>query len=157
MWQLAVQGKAQGIWFFASLYTVVLCVYSIIFQVKTRFWPFVEGVLIEIGVDKFGKTEWVKSNQDYVSNALYKYNVSGVNYEGTRVSPWVVVVNHNAKFVLKKQMSSVQQLPDGKIKVFFNPKKPRKSFLIIAGKVGICITALISILPLVLFYFKYYI
>ena len=157
MWQLAIQGQTQGIWFWAALYTFVVCVFSLIFQIRTRYWPSTQGELAEFGVEKFGATDWVKSNQDYVSKALYKYNVSGVAYDGTRISPWIFVVSHNARFVLERQMSSIQRFPDGKVKVFYNPNNPKKSFLIIAGKIGICITLLISVLPLISFYCKYYV
>lgn len=155
MWQLALDGQAQGIWFWAALYAFVVCVYSLIFQIRTRYWPFTPGELADFGVEKFGETDWVKSNQDYASSALYKYNVSSVAYEGTRISPWVVVVSHNARFVLEKQMSSIQRLPDEKVKVFYNPHNPKKSYLVIAGKGGIFMTLLICALPLISFYFKY--
>ena len=157
MWQLAIQGQTQGIWFWAALYAFIICVYSLIFQSRTRYWPFAQGELAEFGVEKFGATDWVKSNQDYVSKALYKYNVSGVAYDGTRISPWIFVVSHNARIVLEKQMSSIQRFPDGKVKVFYNPNNPKKSFLIIAGKMGIFITLLISVVPLISFYFKFYV
>jgi len=156
MWQLANQGHTQGIWFGAALYGFIVCGYSLIFQIRTRYWPFTSGELAEIGVEKFGATDRIKSNQDYISKALYKYDVSGVVYDGTRISPWIFVVSHNARFVLEKQMSSIQRFPDGKIKIFYNPNNPKKSYLIIAGKLGICITLLISVLPLISYYFKYH-
>lgn len=157
MWQLVIQGQTQGIWFWAALYTFFICIYSLIFQIRTRYWPFARGELAKFGVEKFGATERVKSNQDYVSKALYKYNVSGVAYDGKRISPWIFVVSHNARFVLEKQMSSIQRFPDGKVKVFYNPNNPKKSFLIIAGKMGICTTLSICVLPLISFYFKYHV
>ena len=156
MWQLALQGEVQGIWFWAALYAFTLCSYSLIFQLRTRTWPSTQGELIETGVEKFGATDIVRSDQDYVSGALYNYSVSGTAYEGTRISPWVIVASHNAKFILEKQISSIQKFPDGKVKVFYNPKKPKKSFLIIASKVGIFITFLMSTLPMVLYFFKFY-
>lgn len=156
MWQLAIQGEAQAIWFWAALYTFILCSYSLIFQCRTRKWHVIQGELIEAGVEKFGATEWATSNQEYVSDALYHYNVSDIAYEGTRISPWVFVASHNARFVLEKQMSSIQRYPNGKVKVFYNPKTPKKSFLIIAGKVGIFITFLISVLPIMLYFLKYH-
>ena len=156
MWQLAIDGQTQGVWFWASVYVFIVCGYSLIFQIRTRYWPFTSGELAEMRVSKFGATDWVKSDQDYTVKALYKYNVSGVTYNGKRLSPWVIVASTNARLVLEKQMSSIQQLPGGKVKVFYNPNNPKKSYLIIAGKVGICITLFISVLPLISFYFKYY-
>ncbi len=156
MWQLAIQGQAQGIWFWASTYLVIVCIYSLIFQIRTRFWPFVQGEIVKVEVDKFGGTDLVKSNQEYVSKALYTYNVSGVDYEGTRISPWVFVASHNARFVLEKQMSYIQVLPGGKVKVYYNPQNPKKSYLIVAGKAGICVTISLCVFPLVAFYLKYH-
>ena len=155
MWQLAIQGHKQGIWFWAALYTFIICTYSLVLQVRTRYWPVAQGELAKSRVEKFGATDLVKSDQNYVSKALYKFNVSGVTYEGTRISPWIFVASHNAMFVLEKPMSSIERLPDGRVKVFYNPNNSNKSFLIIAGKTGICITLLISVLPLISFYIKY--
>lgn len=157
MSQLAIQGQIQGIWFWVAVYTFILCVYSLIFQIQTRYWPFTQGDLVEYRVKKLGAKSWTIVNQDYVSNALYNYNVSGVTHEGTRISPWIFVASHNAKFVLEKQMSALQRHPNGKVKVFYNPKNPKKSFLIVAGKTGVCITLLISVLPLISYYFQYYV
>lgn len=157
MWRLALQGQTQGIWFCAALYAFAVCVYSLIFQIRTRYWPSVPGELSALEVKKFGATDGGKSNQDYVSTALYKYRVSGTEYEGKRISPWIFVASHNARFVLEKQMSSLQRLPDGKVNVFYNPRNPRKSFLIISGKTGICITLSAGVLPLISFYCKYYV
>ncbi len=156
MWQLAFDGVAQGIWFWASLYTFFLCAYSLVFQIRTRFWPSTYGVLSGFEIRKFGgMTDRVKSEQEYVSEALYKYNVAGVDYSGTRISPWVFVVSHNARFVLQKQQASIQFHPDGRLKVFYNPNNPKKSYLIVAGKTGIYFTAALSVIPLLLFLFKY--
>jgi len=156
MWQLAINAEVQGIWFWAALYTFIVCVYSLIFQIRTRYWPFTPGKLSEFRVEKFGPTDLVKSDQDYKSKALYKYKVSDVVYEGTRVSPWVFVVSHNARIILEKQKSYIQCLPNDNVKVFYNPDNPQKSYLIIAGKASIYITLLISFLPLISYYFKYY-
>lgn len=157
MWQLAIQEETQGVWFWAALYTLIVCAYSLTLQIRTRYWPFTPGQLVESGVEKFGPTARLKSDQDYNSKALYRYKVSGATYEGTRISPWIFVASHNARIVLEKQLSSIQRLPDGKVKVFYNPNKPKKSFLIIAGKMGIFITLSIAILPLISFYLKYHV
>lgn len=156
MWQLAVKGQGQGVFFWFSLYMLIVCIYSVIFQLRTRCWPFVSGELVEFGLDKFGAS-MVKSDQNYSASALYNYSVSGVTYSGTRVSPWLMLVSYNLRFIIEKQMSYVQRSSDGKVKVFYDPTNPKKSFLIVAGKVGIGITQLISILPIILFYYKYYV
>tara|TARA_R110002167_G_scaffold30424_7_gene100618 strand:- start:12993 stop:13484 length:492 start_codon:yes stop_codon:yes gene_type:complete len=157
MWQLAIQGETQGVWFWAAIYTLIVCTYSLVFQIRTRYWPPTLGELNDIRVKRFGPKVLITYQQDYTSKAFYQYEVSGVTYEGTRISPWVFVASHNARFVLEKQMASVQRTTDGKVKVFYNPNNPQKSYLIIAGRIGIAITLLISALPLISFYFKYYV
>ena len=149
MWTLALDGELRGIWFWAAVYTMVVCLYSLIFQVRTRTWPSTEGELSSLSVKKFGATDPILSDQDYKSTALYQYEVDGVSLEGTKVSPWVFVTSHNARVILEKQMKSIQHLPDGKVKVFYNPRKPKKSFLIVAGRVGIAVTIAIAVLPLI--------
>lgn len=155
MWQLAIEGQLQGIWFYGALYIFLVCQYSLIFQIRTRSWPYVYGKLAGLSVKKFGPTDPVLSEQEYTSKALYRYKVSGAEYEGTRVSPWVFITSHNIRFILEKQMSSVQKLPDGRVKVFYNPNKPSKSYLIVSGRLGITITLLISFIPFVLFFWRY--
>ncbi len=149
-------GQAQGIWFWTSIYTFILCVYSAVLQVRTRYWPYTEGRLVEFNVEEFGASIH-KTDQNYTANVLYNYIVSGVKYEGYRISPWLIVASHNVKFILRKQMSSIQKSSDGKIKVFYEPSNPKKSFLIVASWLGIFITVVISVLPLLLFYFRYHI
>ena len=156
MLELALNGEIQGVWFWAAVYTFAVCGYSLIFQLRTRSWPFTTGELVEAEVEKFGATDPVKSNQEYVSKALYRFTVSGVDYEGTRISPWVFVASHNARAILKKQMSAIYHYPDGKVKVFYNPGNPQKSFLIVAGRVGIFITLVIAVLPFVSYFIRYH-
>ncbi len=156
MWQLAIAGEPQGIFFLAAMYTFVVCLYSTIFQCLTRRWPSTQGQLMESGVNTFGGGNVYKAETEYISKALYRYTVAGEDYEGKRVSPWVIVTNHNARGILKKQMLGVQRLPNGKVRVFYKPSNPKKSFLILPSKIGIGITFGISVLPLILFYVKYY-
>lgn len=155
MWQLAIQGETQGVWFWAALYIFILCFYSTVIQIRTRYWPSTVGTIMESNIEEFGSAS-VKIDQNYTANTLYKYNVAGSEYNGARISPWIFVTSHNARFILLKQMSSIQRFSDGTVKVFYNPNKPKKSFLIIAGGIGICITLAIAVLPLCLFYFRYY-
>ena len=54
------------------------------------------------------------------------------------------------------QQSKIQALPEGGVKVFYNPRNPKKSYLIVAGKVGILATLVIATLPMLLYYVKFY-
>ncbi len=156
MFWLAAEGHTQGIWFWASVYAFVVCSCSARFQIRTRNWPSTKGKLAHLGIKKFGATEGATSNPEYFGKALYTYLVSGIQYEGSRLSPWIFVVSYNARFVLEKQRAGIQTYPDGGVKVYYNPGNPNKSYLIVAGKTGIVVTVLLSTLPFVCYWIKYY-
>lgn len=156
MWQLATEGSAQGIWFWGAIYAFALAGYSLLYQLRTRAWPWVEGELLTVEVEKFGQPDTVLSEQDFQSRALYRYEVSGQRYAGSRVSPWVVLASRNARVVLEKQLAGIQRTGEGRARVFYNPAKPGKSFLIVAGPAGLLVTACIATLPGVLFYLEFH-
>ncbi len=156
MWQLASDGDIQGVWFWGALYTLLVCSYSLYFQIRTRYWPSVSGQLNSLEIEKFGTNEKLLYEQDYQSMALYTYHVNGVEYTGKRVSPWVIVASHNARFILAKQHAAIHHLPNANIKVFYNPNNPKKSFLVIASRTGIAITLAVAVLPLITFYWRFY-
>jgi hypothetical protein len=120
-----------------------------------RTWPSVKGQLKHIGLDKFGSAMML-SDQDYISGALYCYQIEGKTYQGKRISPWVIVASHNAQFILKKQLSKVETFPNGKVKIFYKPSNPAKSWLILPSKFGIVMTALISVLPAMSYWLEFY-
>lgn len=155
MWRLALEGKLQGVWFWGGIYALVLCLYSFVFQARTRSWPWVAGELLKAEVEEFGGRDLVVSEQDYTSEALYRYRVDDQELEGSRISPWVFVASHNARAVLKKQLESIQHLPEGGVKVFYNPRKPQKSYLIVAGRLGLLVTLLAGSIPLASFFLKF--
>ena len=124
MWLLATEGDKQGVLYFVVIYALVVCLYSLIRQILIRRWPLTTGVLQSADVEKWGSPELVVSKQDYTANALYGYQVAGKNYQGTRVSPWIIVASHNAKLILKKQLDGIEKNNDGSINVLYNPNKP---------------------------------
>ena len=156
MWNLAAQAEPQGIWFWAAAYAAVICAYSLVYQLRIRSWPSTEGELVQAGAQKFGATDLIKSDQDYVSTALYRFRVSGQQFTGRRVSPWIIIASHNARFVLNRQMSSIEFLSGDKVRVYHHPRKPHKSFLIKPGAVGLFITALAGALPMILYLYEYH-
>jgi hypothetical protein len=155
MWDLALLGDSQGIWFWAAVYTFLICGYSSVFQMLIRTWPSVKGQLKHIGLDKFGSA-MILSDQDYISGALYSYQIDGKTYQGKRISPWVIVASHNAQFVLKKQLSKVETFSDGKVRIFYKPSNPAKSWLILPSKLGVFMTFLISLLPPFSYWLEFY-
>ncbi len=156
MLHLAAEGHTQGVWYWAALYAFVVCSYSLWFQIRTRGWPSAEGRLEHLGIKKFGVGERSASNQDYIGKALYTYTVAGRQYEGSRISPWIIIVSHNSRFLLAQQQGGINVDPDGGVRVYYNPRNPRKSYLKIAGKPGIAVTILFAVAPLVSYWLEYH-
>jgi hypothetical protein len=154
MWMLALQGGAQGVWFWVAIYTFVVCTYSVVFQIRTRSWPATRGQLINADAELFGGFGEASTSKEYAARALYRYDLAGINYEGKRVSPWIILTS--AKAILRKQLSAIQHHPNEMVTVFYNPRKPKKSFLILPGKKGLLITSLIAVLPTILYVSEYH-
>ncbi|MEP1445910.1 MAG: hypothetical protein ABJK37_07355 [Paraglaciecola sp.] len=155
LWDLALQGDRQGIWFWASVYTFLVCGYSALFQSLIRTWPSTIGHLINLGVDRFGSDISV-SEQDYKAYALYSYQIAGKTFQGKRISPWIIVASHNAQFLLRKQLSKVETFADNGVRVFYKPSNPAKSWLILPSKFGITMTIVISMLPALSYWLEFY-
>jgi len=156
MWRLALAGKARGIFFYASLYALLLPGLSFIYQWRVAAWPATPGQLLHGEVRKVGGTEWAPANQDYALDALYTYSVDGRQYQGRRISPWVMVASHNARFILQKQLRQISHDSQGRVQVFFNPRNPAKSFLLKPGWFGRGVTLLLAVCPALLYWRSYH-
>jgi hypothetical protein len=156
MWSLATQGELQGIWFWAALYTFLVCGYSTAYQLRILTWPRTIGSLHNVAISKFGYPRQAKAEQDYHAKARYSYSVSNHHYEGHRISPWVIVTNHNLRGLLKKQLSAIRSNDTGMVDVFYNPNRPGKSFLVLPSKLGVWITFMLGVVPSVAYFHNYY-
>ena len=155
MWDLALQGNRQGVWFWVAVYAFLICGYSVLFQMLIRRWPSVKGQLKHLGLDKFGAAI-ILSDRDFRVDALYSYQVDGKTYQGKRISPWIIVASHNVQFVLKHQLAKVETFAGNKVKIFYKPSNPAKSWLILPSKLGVFITFLISLLPAFSYWLAFY-
>jgi len=156
MTALAAEGNPRGVFFWIAVYFSLMSLYSIIFQVRTRRWPSAKGILLKKEVAEFGVKERMKSEQDYKVSALYKYSVNDVEYIGSKVSTWSVIASHNARFILNSQLKAIERDNDGYIRVYYNPKKPNKCLLIKPSILGLVITLIFALLPMILYIFKYH-
>ncbi|MCP9291967.1 DUF3592 domain-containing protein [Gracilimonas sediminicola] len=156
MWSLLLAGSTQGVFFWAAVYTCVVLLISVVYQIRTSLWPGVAGTLIKNDLQRFGAAEWDKSEDDYITETAYSYQVNGKEYKGHRLTAWTVVASHNFRFILKKQLSRIKKNQEGGVIVFYNPKKPEKSYLIKPEIAGIITTALLAVLPFLLYWIKYY-
>lgn len=156
MWALAADGERQGVFFFIAMYTFAVGGYSSVRQWMARRWPCVQGDLIDAGVKAVGGPARWRSDQDYRLGSTYRYVVDGQTYEGKRVSPWVVVASHNARFLLRRQIEQIRCDAEGRVTVFYDPGRPEKSFLMRPGLVGLAVTLMIALVPLALFIRAYH-
>lgn len=112
-----------AIWGFA-VYLVLALSYSFIHSWRINAWPHVTGKLLNADVeymnivDRGSAWECVK----------YEYEVDGKQYVGNRLSPLVVRGQVGPR--IKKQLAKIQYVSDDHVKVFYNEKKPGKSYLV---------------------------
>ena len=151
----AANGDEQSIVLLGAIYVLLVCIYSVVWQIRMNSWPNVSGRLEKLGLRKIGATKWAITDQEYVSDALYTYRVGGKEYKGKRVSPWVMVASHNLRSLLRLQQNIVEVRHGNEVTVYYNPGKPGKSFLVRTGPVGQIFTALIGIGPLLFYLVKY--
>jgi hypothetical protein len=122
---------------------VISTIYSLWYQYRVKNWPYVWGELEGAGLEKFGH-ENVKSDQEYRNKVSYHYEVKGKKYKGDRLSAMIVIASHNAKGVLEVQLRGIERRAD-KVKVYYNPAKPRKSYLINGSKGQVIFTVLMGV------------
>ncbi len=151
----ALDGDRQSMLLIAAVYMLLVCGYSVLYQVRMSRWPGVSGKLRHLEVELFGARERALPNRQYYSDALYEYSVGGSSYENSKISPWVMVASHNARFLLHRQLRKVAAGPEGEVTVYYNPQRPHKSILIKPGPVGQLVTAALGIAPLVLYVSRY--
>lgn len=156
MVSLALAGELQGIWFWAAVYSLLLCGFSLRYQLRVRSWSSTRGRLLSAATETFGATAPLRAEQDYVLKARYQYEVDGEAYEGKRVSAWQVVASHNAKAILEQQLKGVTTYPPDGVRVFYNPKRPAKSFLVLPGYGGLAATLLFALAPLATYVLRFH-
>lgn len=157
MWQRLWQGDVQAVVFWAAVYCFLVGFFTLVHQLRIRRWPAAAGVLATAGVQRWGGPEWVKSDQQYSLKAAYGYQVEGRFYEGHRVSPWVMVASHNARFLLESQLKGVQRHADGTVSVFYNPRRPHKSYLIRPGWPGMLVTWALILGPALYYWQRFHV
>lgn len=139
----AQAGRFEG--FFALLFFGLgfACLYSIVYQLRIRSWPSTTGQLLKANTEKFGPTDFVLAETDYINAVAYEYTVRGETHIGKRFSAWLLVASHNLKFLLEKQLEGFEA--GQAVPVYYNPRKPAKSFLRRPGIPGLVVTALFAL------------
>jgi len=137
MFDLALRKELQGIHFWATLYVFVVLASSLWHAFRVRAWPHVNGELLRLGIRPLGSPDASTTNQDYVPSALYRYQVNGQWYRGQEISMWKMSASgvlKNAATILPKQVRTDES---GKVVVYYNPRRPKKSLLLRPGWVSI--------------------
>lgn len=112
-----------AIWGF-GIYAVLALGYSSYISRKIDAWPYVIGKLLHADVYYLNVGERGSASP----NVKYEYEVEGMQYVGTRLSPLVVRGQVGPK--IKKQLAKIQYVSEGQVKVFYNKKTPSKSYLV---------------------------
>ncbi len=154
MWQLLQDKDPQGFLFFGALYAFLMCSYSLIYQIRLNKWPGVECEITEQGLSRSGAAQ-IPAEQNFVLKTLYSYTVDNITYKGHRISPWYMVASYNARRLLLQQKKYFTYSTSGKLIAFYNPKNPKKSFLIKTGVKSQFITFLIGIALPAVYIFRY--
>jgi len=125
-------GESQAIVTLVAIYFVLAGSYGLAYCIWIRSWPATEGKLTTAGLERWGPSMRAHE-QDYIAHIQYMYSVGGVAFEGSRLSPTFVMVSANSRFVLNWQMKGIKKLGVDQVEVIYNPRNPRKSFLIKPG------------------------
>ena len=141
-------GDAES-WLLAfAVYALVVGAYSLYRYVRIGSWPSVVGRLNCATVG--GQTaSIVPSDRTYAAEVSYRYTIDGKTYEGTRLSPFLVMATYNLRSLLRHQLKGIQTTENGGVRVFYNPQQPENSYLISTNSVGYAAIAGATVLPLV--------
>lgn len=147
----AIHGDAKSILLLFAIYFLVVCAFSLRHQLRMRAWPETRGKLLYSRMEHVAGFEWDPSDKSYAADALYEYQVDGKTYQGKKISPWVMVASHNARFVLQKQLRRIEAGPANEVCVYYNPRKPSQAVLIKPGNAGIAVTVIVALFPFSLY------
>ena len=125
-------GDQQAIVLLTSIYFASAGVYWFVYCFRIKSWPATRGTLLNFDLENMGPA-MRSDEQNYEASVKYTYNVAGKDYEGSRLSPTLIFVSSNLRFILNWQMRKINKLGAEQVAVLYNPSKPEKSFLIRPG------------------------
>lgn len=135
-----------------AMYCLVTGCYALFYCLRISRWPSVIGELTRKEIAVWSSNA-VVSEQDYFVQLSYLFNVDGEEYRGHRLSPFIIIASHNLRFLLRLQMKHVEISDGGKVRVFYNPSRPEKSYLIPPRATGYILIISIMFLPLIAYLF----
>ncbi len=138
--------------FIFAIYCLVLGSYALFYCLRIRRWPSVFGGLKQSNFE-FLSTSTSTRDQNYFAQVSYTYIVDGKEYQGRRLSPFIMIASHNLRFLLRLQMKHVETRDDGRVRIFYNPRRPEKSYLIPPRTTGLVAVISVMFLPLIMCFF----
>lgn len=117
----------------SSAYFALMGMISLIHMFRLSRWPSVIGELHEEGVNRSGIGAMSPDERENRAMVRYTYSVDGVTYESDRLNAWYVTVTHNLRALLKYQLREIERHEGASVTVFYNPRKPQKSYLDVPG------------------------
>lgn len=135
-----------------AMYCLVLGGYALFYCLRIRRWPSVFGELKQSNVELLSASA-TTSDQNYSAQVSYTYNVDGKEYQGRRLSPFIIIASYNLRFLLRLQMKHVETRDDGWVRVFYNPQRPDKSYLTPPRTTGLITVISVMFLPLIAYFF----
>ena len=126
-------GDRDAILLATAGYFALMGALSIVHMIRLSRWPSVIGVLHEERVEHTGIGAFSPDEREYEAMVRYSYSVDGVSYENDRLNPWVVTATHNLRALLKLQFRGIERQGGSYVTVYYNPRKPQKSYLDVPG------------------------
>jgi len=155
MWALALTGDDQATFFFIALYPFVVCMISVIFQIRVNKWPATTATLMHVGLQQVSHDNSA-SDREFRADALYCYQVDGKQYHGSKVSSWEMTGSGIMKNAGLLQLKSIHYLSENQVTAYYKPTNPKKSLLIKPGIKSQLFTAFLGCFMAVLYISRYY-
>lgn len=143
------EGNEAAIVLLASGYFGLMGLIGAIYGLWIRSWPMTEGNLVQSGLESMGPSMRA-DEQHFQAGVRYTYEVDGVEYEGSRLSPTYIMASANLRFLLKLQMRGIKKLGGDRVAVIYNPSNHTKSFLIKPGPATFLLPAMCILVSILL-------
>lgn len=134
-------GDRDAILLASAGYFALIGAFSLLYNIWLSRWPSVTGELHEESVEGTGIGAMSLDDREYEAKVRYSYSVGGVDYEGDRLNPWLIMVTHNLRGLLKLQFRGIERHEGAQVTVYHHPRKPQKSYLDVPGWPSILLVA----------------
>ena len=138
-------GERDAILFAAAFYFLLMAVLATIQMVRLSRWPSVIGDLRKEGIGLDWADGFRPDENEYSAHVQYEYIVNGQIHEGDRLNPWSAMATHNLRNLLRVQFRWIERRDGDRVRVYYNPRNPEKSYLHVPGwraialVVGLCL------------------